>query len=186
MDAAMEDLESKGVSGTSGNLCQEAKNGILEKRLQGMLPTPAYWDYNTPRAPETFLAAKARHAKKGVGLQLPLKQAARMGMLPTPTGQEAESDCELTETGRRKTKDGEDSHSLNLGRIVKFLPTPRCQDERTAKRDRGKFYLGEQVNQMAQDIGSPTFQLNPLFVAEMMGFPVDWTVLPFLNGGTKA
>lgn len=29
-----------------------------------------------------------------------------------------------------------------------------------------------------------TSQLNPLFVAEMMGFPVDWTVLPFLNGET--
>lgn len=28
-----------------------------------------------------------------------------------------------------------------------------------------------------------TSQLNPRFVSEMMGFPVDWTVLPFLNGG---
>lgn len=27
-----------------------------------------------------------------------------------------------------------------------------------------------------------TSQLNPLFVAEMMGFPPDWTVSPFLNG----
>ena len=26
-----------------------------------------------------------------------------------------------------------------------------------------------------------TFQLNPLFVAEMMGFPVSWTLLPFLK-----
>jgi len=25
-------------------------------------------------------------------------------------------------------------------------------------------------------------QLNPQFVAEMMGFPEDWTELPFLNG----
>lgn len=30
-----------------------------------------------------------------------------------------------------------------------------------------------------------TFQLNPLFVAEMMGFPVNWTELPFQNGETK-
>jgi hypothetical protein len=29
-------------------------------------------------------------------------------------------------------------------------------------------------------------QLNPLFVAEMMGFPTDWTILPFQNGETKA
>lgn len=26
-----------------------------------------------------------------------------------------------------------------------------------------------------------SFQLNPLFVAEMMGFPPSWTVLPFLS-----
>ena len=30
-----------------------------------------------------------------------------------------------------------------------------------------------------------SFQLNPLFVAEMMGFPVNWTVLPFLPGGSS-
>jgi hypothetical protein len=28
-------------------------------------------------------------------------------------------------------------------------------------------------------------QLNPLFVAEMMGFPPDWTILPFQSGETK-
>lgn len=27
-----------------------------------------------------------------------------------------------------------------------------------------------------------TSQLNPRFVAEMMGFPANWTELPFLNG----
>jgi hypothetical protein len=30
-----------------------------------------------------------------------------------------------------------------------------------------------------------TSQLNPLFVLEMMGFPPDWTTLPFLSGGTN-
>jgi hypothetical protein len=28
-------------------------------------------------------------------------------------------------------------------------------------------------------------QLNPRFVLEMMGFPPDWTELPFLSGETK-
>lgn len=31
--------------------------------------------------------------------------------------------------------------------------------------------------------GGKTSQLNPLFVAEMMGFSPDWTVLPFQSGG---
>jgi hypothetical protein len=30
---------------------------------------------------------------------------------------------------------------------------------------------------------SKNSQLNPRFVAEMMGFPPNWTELPFLNGG---
>jgi hypothetical protein len=28
-------------------------------------------------------------------------------------------------------------------------------------------------------------QLNPQFVMEMMGFPTDWTLLPFLSGETN-
>jgi site-specific DNA-cytosine methylase len=31
-----------------------------------------------------------------------------------------------------------------------------------------------------------TSQLNPRFVAEMMGFPVNWTELPFQSGELKA
>ncbi len=34
---------------------------------------------------------------------------------------------------------------------------------------------------MLAPVGSG-FQLNPQFVGEMMGFPPDWTELPFLNG----
>lgn len=42
--------------------------------------------------------------------------------------------------------------------------------------------------QFEQDIPNcgGTSQLNPLFVAEMMGFPPDWTVLPFQSGDQKA
>ena len=35
-----------------------------------------------------------------------------------------------------------------------------------------------------QETGKPS-QLNPLFVMEMMGFPPNWTVLPFQNGETN-
>ena len=33
-----------------------------------------------------------------------------------------------------------------------------------------------------QDASSKNSQLSPQFVMEMMGFPTDWTLLPFLNG----
>ena len=53
-------------------------------------------------------------------------------MLPTPTTQEPTSQCELTES-RRKTKDGKDSHSLNLGRVAAMLPTPTSFDYNSAR-----------------------------------------------------
>jgi hypothetical protein len=38
------------------------------------------------------------------------------------------------------------------------------------------------AEQIAHKVGGGTSHLNPRFVAEMMGFPPNWTELPFLNG----
>ena len=40
--------------------------------------------------------------------------------------------------------------------------------------------------QIVKQTFGKTSQLNPQFVAEMMGFPPNWTELPFLSGETKA
>ena len=37
------------------------------------------------------------------------------------------------------------------------------------------------AEQIAHKVGGGTSQLNPLFVEEMMGFPLMWTALPFLS-----
>ena len=37
------------------------------------------------------------------------------------------------------------------------------------------------AEQRAHKVGGGTSQLNPLFVEEMMGFPLMWTALPFLS-----
>ena len=50
-------------------------------------------------------------------------------MWPNPTTQEIEHpNAELTDTGRRKSKDGKSSHSLNLADQVNMWPTPRVSD----------------------------------------------------------
>jgi hypothetical protein len=41
--------------------------------------------------------------------------------------------------------------------------------------------LGKHLKQT----GEISQQLNPQFVCEMMGFPPDWTLLPFLSGETS-
>ena len=151
--------------------------------------------------------------------QVGLIQQVQIGLLPTPTTQEPTSTCELTETGRRKTADGDDSHSLNLGRLagMGLLPTPRKQTANAPSRH-GQGGMGlqdlillptptatsdakggctrpdekRQNDTLAHAMHSATAaepgttsQLNPRFVGEMMGFPPDWTELPFLNGETN-
>jgi hypothetical protein len=56
-------------------------------------------------------------------------QGAIPMMWPTPTTQEVEHpEAELTETGRRKSKNGNTSHSLGLADAVQMWPTPVASD----------------------------------------------------------
>jgi hypothetical protein len=74
-------------------------------------------------------------------------------------------------------------YSMTLARLL--LPTPKAQEARgNASDDRGKANLTDAIAEIyAPD--SATSQLNPQFVAEMMGFPVNWTELPFRSGVTN-
>jgi hypothetical protein len=77
-----------------------------------------------------------------------------------------------------------------------LLPTPNAQDWNTGvkietyqKRKQKHLLKGvvlqKSLRQMAADltkVGQSTRKLKVSFVEEMMGFPINWTVLPFLNG----
>ena len=56
-----------------------------------------------------------------------------------------------------------------------LLPTPQARDT----------YGQCHKSQKCLPNHFETSQLNPLFVAEMMCFPINWTVLPFLHGEEK-
>jgi hypothetical protein len=62
---------------------------------------------------------------------LRIKEKEYGSLLPTPTTQEIEHpNMKLTKTGRRLTKDGKDSHSLNLADTVKMWRTPTTMDSK--------------------------------------------------------
>jgi hypothetical protein len=64
------------------------------------------------------------------------------------------------------------------------LPTPRASDKNMKYKTenwKGNADLGSVLN----EIHGTRSHLNPRFVAEMMGFPPNWTELPFLNGETS-
>ena len=100
----------------------------------------------------------------------------------------------LETSGRTSMHEAEDGEK-NPNGLTDFLdfhgllPTPTARDwkgaptlenfERKGKNPR----QGSLPDFFAQ--AGRSFQLNPLFVTEMMGFPVNWTVLPFLPGGNS-
>jgi hypothetical protein len=74
------------------------------------------------------------------------------------------------------------AQSLKMG----LLPTPNASDNRNRggpkdKAIQRRLEIGKQVGLTMMVDG----QLNPRFVMEMMGFPPDWTALPFQNGETN-
>ena len=104
------------------------------------------------------------------------RELYQKGMLPTPTAMDSTN----ATANMKSTQVKEGSmHSMTLSRL---LCTPTAQASRGNTSDkRGKGNLTDQIAEMELTT-SKTSHLSPQFVMEMMGFPTDWTLLPFLNG----
>jgi hypothetical protein len=118
---------------------------------------------------------------------------ASMGMLPTPTAMDSTNATANMKSSQ--VKEGS-MHSVTLSRAMSMgmLPTPTTRDYKAGAsetgliRKNGKIRTDQLSNlpvmtgKHTKQTGEISQQLNPQFVCEMMGFPTDWTVLPFLNG----
>lgn len=142
-----------------------------EGTVYGLLPTPIASDFKV-RGPGS--------QQKG------LPEIIREMLLPTPTAteihhwQRVERWKRQGRTSMHETEDGEKNPN-GLTDFLDFhglLPTLE-HIGRKGKNPR----QGGLPDFFAQT--GRSFQLNPLFVAEMMGFPTSWTVLPFLPGGSS-
>jgi len=148
---------------------------------------------------------KKKYAQGGKPLTLAVTEKEEERKLwATPTTQEIEHpNAELTESGRRKTKDGKDSHSLGLADQVQLFPTPCARDWRGAgsvqtmadkiKKGRrahlgqlpNRVALEESLNLLSQEdnlsdtptMPKPNGQLNPTWVEWLMGYPIGYTDL---------
>ena len=173
----------------------------------GILPTPTTIDFNTAKTTETCVERIHRHGAKGVipSDAYSLRQAAVLGLLPTPTAIEG---TKYTNTYNPNSQMGQ---SLSAMAGSGLLPTPIATDIQHKKRvedlketgaqtmasranganrpnglsDFINFYEVEETTPAESD--GETSRLSPLFTEEMMGFPFLWTTLPFLqaNGGQK-
>jgi hypothetical protein len=142
----------------------------------GMLPTPNSrdWKDNIGNGQDAPSIGVTRGYSLGQKIN---------SMLPTPTAQDAD----------KATKKWREDHQNNLTAHVfnKMLPTPAMSNYKGASsiealeaRGRLKQTADNLADQFA--VSGKSSQLSPQFVMEMMGFPTDWTLLPFLSGEQKA
>jgi hypothetical protein len=168
----------------------------LATQVQGMLPTPSASDYKGGGTGETEYAKRQATSK--------LKYTAAAGMLPTPTAQDGKNAMFPQSQEKRRSligklyptvtarcfnngtdkerPEGQPSRRSELNHMIAqdlkngTLPTPSAADgHKTTSANRQK-----NLNMLAP-VGTGS-QLSPRFVAEMMGFPHDWTELPFRSG----
>ena len=95
-------------------------------------------------------------------------EMANRGLLPTPKAQNKNSPAEH----------GQGGMDLQTFVAKSMLPTPMQADWKGSKKKR------KGNTQLTETLGVNS-QLNPRFVAEMMGFPPDWLELPFQNTETN-
>ena len=117
-----------------------------------------------------------KQCEKGKTVFMPLK------LLPTPTAIDAGSG----RINRSLSPGAAERPTLALAGTMGLLPTPTVNDatnsslpESQARRESG---LVKEIVKLSHEQRLNRSRLNPLYVAEMMSFPMDWTVLPFLAG----
>ena len=111
-------------------------------------------------------------------------------LLKTPCAADAYTES-LTKKEQAFGNSGTLAQEVQTGFVYKrgLLPTPTVNDASNATLSPSQANRNDSIVKRilseGSDIGKSS-QLNPRFVLEMMGFPPDWTELPFQNGETKA
>lgn len=147
------------------HLTEETGYGLL----QNLIPTPIASDAQGG----AVKLARGKRLRNGQVFSATLKDLAANKMLPTPQ----------TQGLKVCNKEGK-TEFLNL----ELLPTPKAQEARgNCSVNRNKFNLTDKIAELTSPT-SDASQLNPLFVTEMMGYPLKWLTLPFLSqsGEVKA
>ena len=168
-------------------------NGLMDfMDFHGMLPTPMASDATTG----AIIGKNDHFIMTGNGIPRKVNQNGINGsvglarivqLLPTPNAREADK---YTKKYNPKSQMGT---ALTAMALNGMLPTPTASDYQSGYspsaliRSDGKprtdmlrsipSIVGEHCSQRP----GKTSQLNPLFVEEMMGFPLMWTTLPFLS-----
>lgn len=157
-------------------------------RKHGSGTTPSYAHGTRQRRRKKINKSLSPNAAERPTLAL----AARKGLLPTPCSIEA---TKFTKTINPNSQMGQGLTALAVNGL---LTTPTAMEVKHSNRVKGLKEKGVKGMYSRKNgalrpngltdfldfnnqVGGGTSQLNPLFVEEMMGFPLMWTALPFLS-----
>lgn len=167
------------------------KKGKTEFVPLDLLPTPNAMDI--AHKDMEINERGRRNPKRGkTDHSLGLEDMAVAKLLPTPCSIEA---TKYTKTINPNSQMGQGLTSLAVNGL---LPTPTAMEIKHANRVKGLKEKGAKGMYSRKNgalrpngltdfldfnnqVDGGTSQLNPLFVEEMMGFPLMWTALPFLS-----
>jgi len=115
-------------------------------------------------------------------LSTPRTAVIEYGLLPTVTAMDSTNATANMKSSQ--VKEGS-MRSVTLSRAMAMglLYSPKANDFRNQRKTEN--WKGTDLSSQVKDLTGINSQLNPRFVAEMMGFPPNWTELPFQNGETK-
>jgi len=185
------------ASGNPKNVGKTTAN-IGTMAVSGLLPTPTVMDTNQgdlDKIDQRRIRAK-QTSKNGNGFGITIGELANRGLLPTPISSEihhAERVKKLKESGAetmasRKLGASRPNGLMDFLDFNQMLPTPTTRDANGIEHSpsqKNKSRLAPDIATMYEQTHGKTSQLNPRFVLEMMGFPPDWTELPFQSGETN-
>jgi hypothetical protein len=110
------------------------------------------------------------------------------GLLPTVKTTDSHKQRSLDENGQNTSHTTGTKYGLHLTQLAeaRMLPTPCAFDYKTPRSpeawERAKEKHGDALQDTLRQRAGQGSQLNPRFVAEMMGFPVNWTESAFQSG----
>ena len=167
---------------------------IAQAARMGLLPSPVASDAAAGAIigkNDTFIATKNWTQRKinQNGTNGSIGLARMVQLLPTPNAREADK---YTKKYNPKSQMGT---ALTAMAMNNLLPTPRANkvngcdldNPNIAFRNKGNLEESEAKaiitsgEESTPKRNGATSQLNPLFVEEMMGFPLMWATLPFLS-----
>lgn len=171
------------VDGIPMNIDSHGKRygvGIRQLAEQGFLPSPLASDATTGAIigkNDKFVITSTGMPRKinqnGTDGSVGLARLGKLGMLPTPRARAAGGN-----TSRDRGKGNLEDKIAQA-----MLPTPTANEGfKYTKKSNPKSQGGSSLTPLMNEMTGQSSQLKPQFVMEMMGFPPNWTLLPFLNG----